>query len=540
MNDAGRTARVAYLAALIIALLLTGTRGARAQANDRSSPLGGRSALMGNTGVALGRDGAAPFLNPATVVGIDDRRLAFSVNFLALQINHFKDWHQPSSVDPRFGDLAIGDRSISSSRITTVPSTLCLFLSLSALKGEPGTPKDDPTPWKGGRQKFAVCLATLESEDLNVPALSVHTPTTVGNTAQDVSLSRKWNRVQVGPSYSAQVNDKLSLGASLQVAYTTMSFVQDATSITSTIDGSAVQSSLGAAGNGSSVDLTAIAGATYQLGGVTLGASVQIPSLHILGNYAATLHQTLEAATESAATIARGSGGFRAKPPVRVAVGIGKVFERLTVEADASFTFGYREALASSMHVDSTSTADNALTTSTFDATYSTRSRATLNAAVGGEYFMSPRLSVLGGLWTNLSPFTALKPEPAPSLGNLVQGRAHRLGLSLGLGSYGEGGELLFGTQLGYGWGQTIVANLYSVPNDWSVVSSSNYSALFIIAGSTNLRAIKSAIEGVGRALTSAPAPEPAPKPAPEGEPEPAPAPAPAPEPAPAAPAPSE
>jgi hypothetical protein len=515
MNDAGRSARVACLAALSVSLILTGTTSARAQANDRSSPLGGRSALMGNTGVALGRDGAAPFLNPATVVGIDDRRLAFSVNFLALQVNHFKDWHQPSSVDPRFGDLSLGERAISSSRITTVPSTICLFLSLSALKARPGTPEDDPTPWKGGRQKFAVCLATLESEDLVVPALSVHAPTAVGTTAQDVSLSRKWNRVQVGPSYSAQVNDKLALGASLQVAYTTMSFVQNAASITSTIDGSAVQSSLGSAGNGSSVDLTAIFGATYQLGGVTFGTSIQIPSLHLFGNYAATLHQSFDATTESAATIARGSGSFRAKPPVRVAVGVGKAFERFTVEANASFTFGYREALASSMQVDSTSTADNALTTSTLQATYAARTLPTLNAAIGGEYFMSPRLSVLGGLWTNLSPFAELKPEPAPSLGNLVQGRAHRLGLSLGLGSYGDGGELLLGTQLGYGWGQSIVANLYSVPNDWSVVSSSSYSALFIIAGSTNLRAIKSAIEGVGRALTPKSTPEPTPEPTP-------------------------
>ncbi|MEI9952283.1 MAG: hypothetical protein WDO74_25665 [Pseudomonadota bacterium] len=339
-----------------------------------------------------------------------------------------------------------------------------------------------------------------------MPALSVHAPTAAGTTAQDVSLSRKWNRVQVGPSYSAQVNDKLALGASLQVAYTTLSYVQDASSITSTIDGSAVQSSLGAASNGSSVDLTAILGATYQLGGVTLGASIQIPSLHLFGSYAATLHQTFDGVTDSAATIARGSGSFRAKPPVRIAVGVGKVFERLTVEADASFTFGYREALASSMQVDNTSTVDNALTTSTFQATYTARTLPTLNAAIGGEYFMSPRLSALGGLWTNLSPFAALSPEPAPSLGNLVQGRAHRLGVSLGLGSYGDGGELLFGTQLGYGWGQSIVANLYSVPNDWSVVSSSNYSALFILAGSTNLRAIKSAIEGVGRALTPEPA----------------------------------
>ncbi|HEX2669952.1 MAG TPA: hypothetical protein VHM25_03715, partial [Polyangiaceae bacterium] len=230
MNPAGRSARVAHLAALFVILILTPTTQASAQANDRSSPLGGRSALMGNTGVALGRDGASPFLNPATVVGIDDRRLAFSVNFLALQINHFKDWHEPSSVDPRFGEVSFAERSISSSRITTVPSTLCLFLSLSALKDRQGAAKDDPTPWKGGRQKFAVCLATLESEDLSVPALSVHAATPAGTTAQDVSLSRKWTRVQVGPSYSAQVNDKLALGASLQVAYTTTSFIQDAAS----------------------------------------------------------------------------------------------------------------------------------------------------------------------------------------------------------------------------------------------------------------------------------------------------------------------
>lgn len=464
---------------------------------------------MGNTGVALGRDGASPFLNPATVVGIDDRRLAFSVNFLALQLNHFKNWHQPAGVDQRFGEVSLGERSISSSRITTVPSTLCLFLSRSVLKDSGATQKDDPTPWKGGRQKFAVCLATLESEDLSVPARGVRAGTAAGTTAQDVSLSRSWNRVQVGPSYSAQVNQKLALGASLQVAYTTISFIQDATSITSTVDGSAAHSSLGSAGNGSSVDLTAIFGATYLLGGVTLGASIQIPSLHLFGGYVGTLHQSFDDATDSASAIATGSGSFRAKPPVRIAVGAGKTFEGFTVEADASFTFGYREALASSMHVDSTSTLNHALTSSSFDASYSIRSRPTLNAAVGGEYFMSPRLSVLGGLWTNLSPFAELKPEPAPSLGNLVQGRAHRVGLSLGLGSYGDGGEVLLGTQLGYGWGQSIVANLYSVPNDWSVVSSTNFSALFILAGSTNLRAIKSAIEGVGKALT--PGSEPAP-----------------------------
>jgi hypothetical protein len=495
-------ARPSYLGVLLAVVTLTGASRARAQANDRSSPLGGRSALMGNTGVALGRDGAAPFLNPATVVGIDDRQLAFSVNFLALEVNQFNDFHQPGSVDPRYGNLALANRSISSARFTPVPSTICLFLSLSALKGGKGPPGEDPTPWEGGHQKFAVCLATLESEDLLVPALSVHAPTAAGVTGQDVSLSRKWNRTQVGPSYSAQINDKLALGASLQGAYTTLSFIQDASSITSATDGTAVQSSLGAAGNGNSLDLTAILGATYELGGVTLGASVQIPSLHVLGNYSATLHQTLNAMTGSQATVTGGSGSFVAKPPVRIAAGVGKAFRRFTFEADASFDFGYAQGLASSLNIDNTTATNEALASSSFRATYSARMLPTVNGAIGGEYFVSPRLSVLGGFWTNLSAFAPLKPQPAPSLANLVQGRAHRVGLSLGLGSYRDGGELLLGTQLGYGWGQAIVPNLYSVPSDWSVVSSSNFSALFILAGSTNLRAIKGAIEGVEKALT--------------------------------------
>jgi hypothetical protein len=494
--------RLRELTILVVAVLMAWGSTARAQANDRSSPLGGRSALMGNTGVALGRDGASPFLNPATVVGIDDRQLAFSVNFLAIQNNQFSNFHQPSSVDPRFGDVSLTHSSISAARVTAVPSTICLFVSFAALAGHKERPQGDPTPWKGGYQKLAICLATLETEDLLVPALSVHAPTAAGLTAQDVSLTRKWNRAQVGPSYSVRLNERLALGASLHGAFTTLSFVQEASSITSLTDGTAAHSSLGAAGSGYSADLTAIFGATYEIGKATLGASVQIPALHLFGAYSATLHQSFDATTGSTATVTSGSGNFKAKPPFRLAAGVGTALGRLTFEADAAFDFGSAEGLSSSMHVDRTTTTDGALATSTFRGTYSTRTLPTFNGSLGAEYFVSPHLSLLSGVWTNLSAFAPLEPEPAPSLGNLVQARAHRFGVSLGLGSYGDGSELLFGTQLGYGWGQAIVANLYAVPNDWSVVSSHNFSALFIFAGSTNLRAIKRVIEGVGQALT--------------------------------------
>lgn len=457
---------------------------------------------MGNTGIALGRDGAAPFMNPATIVGIDDRKLAFSVNFLSLQVNRFGDFHQPGEVDSSYGNLDLTGKSVSSTRLSGLPSTLCIFVFFSALTHDTATPQEDPTPWKGGRQKFAVCLATIESEDLLVPALSLQAPTSTGVTAQDLSFTRKWSRVQAGPSYSALVNDQLALGISLHGAYTTTSFIQDAAAISSVTAGGATQSSLGAAGNGNSFDLTLILGGTYTLGPVTFGTSVQVPSLHVFGSYAGTLHQTLSQSDASSGTSARAEGTFRAGPPVRIAAGVGVMLPRLTLEADAFVDLPKRKALSSSAKLTTTTLADDALTTSQASVEYAARTDATVNLELGSEYFMTRRLSLLTGIWTNLSALPALNPLQPPSPGNFVQARTHRVGISLGLGSYADRGELLAGAQLGYGWGEALTPNLYSVPSSWSVIDTRNFSAVFVIAGSTNFRSIKRAVEGVKDAVT--------------------------------------
>src|SRR5579872_6777258 len=91
---------------------------------------------MGGTGIALGSDGAAPFLNPATVAGIDDSG-AFSMNFYSFQTSRLDGLHQPGPVNAaEYGGLALPNTSLSSSRVDALPSTLCFFLTV-------GGPSDD-------------------------------------------------------------------------------------------------------------------------------------------------------------------------------------------------------------------------------------------------------------------------------------------------------------------------------------------------------------------------------------------------------------
>jgi len=474
-------------------------RPAHAQGNDRSAPTGGRSALMGNTGVALGRDGAAPFLNPATIVGIGDQSVAFSVNFFTFDYQHFNNWHQPGGVDTsHFGNLALDGTGESTTHFTALPSTLCLFFTVAGV-GEDDT--DKTRGWRRGKQKLAVCLGSLESQQFSLPALSYRGTTAGGSTAQVQSLNRNWNRLSVGPTYSVAVSDSISVGASLHGVVTTDSFSINGASVTSVPGGGALQSSLGAGGYGHSLDITAILGAAFRAGSTTIGVSAQVPALHIFGQYQGTLENQYTAAAANTATVTNGSGNFNAPSPVRLAAGVGlELTRKLTFEVDGSYDFPQDEAIETSVNVSTTTATTAGVTPSSASETFVIGSRGSWNAAVGTEYFMSPTFSLIGGLSTNL---TALRPlTPSMSIGNLAQARTNWIDLSFGIGSYGAAGDLLIGAQLGYGWGQAIAINPYVVPNDWAVIDTQNYSALIVLAGSTNLRTLGRAMKAVENVVT--------------------------------------
>ncbi|HKP61876.1 MAG TPA: hypothetical protein VJV78_34330 [Polyangiales bacterium] len=474
----------------VLGSALTAQR-AHAQGNDLFGPAGGRSALMGNTGVALGRDGAAPIYNPAGIVRVNDERLAFSANFYSLNLTTFSDWHQPGDVDSaRFGARGLDDSDLTDYSFRLLPTSLCLFFTLEELAKltSGGAPSDKPARGDVHR-KLAVCFASLEPEDLDMQALHFEGETQAGPTSQVQSMQRRWTRVYIGPTYSMHLDDALAFGASLQVVYTRMSFGIHSTALSTTLDGGGVGSSLASSGEGRTFGLVASLGATYQYGDVTFGLNVRSPMLHVYGSYSETSERSLSASSGSETVLASASGSLHTPPPIRIALGTGLSLGRLTLEVDAALNIAARPAVSAELDVQRSRLTDQGVDLSRIRQQYSEApSHTTLNPSAGAEYSLTDGLSLLAGISLN---FSALDPlEPTVAIGNLAQARTNHASVAAGIGSYWNEGELLFGIQFDYGWGDAIAANPYTLPNRWSVIDTDSYTLLFVVSGSTSLKAI--------------------------------------------------
>lgn len=491
------------------AILISLASRAAAQGNDLSAPTGGRSTLMGGTGVALGRDGAAPFLNPAGIVRIDDQRLAFSVNFYTLQLTHYSSFHQAGPVDGGQFTAPNGG-GLTSNSFRVLPSTLCLFFTIGDL-AKIADPNAPPIPSdRVMRRKLAICFAQMENEDVGIQAAHFQGNTATGPTAVTAALSRRWVRTYFGPTFSTYLTPAIAFGGSLEGVYSHDNFAFDSSSLTARVGGGAIASALGTSGSGSSVDLTATVGATLRASDTTIfGLSVRAPSLHLAGWYDGAFNRSSEGAGGDQATVVNASGSFMAPSPMRIAAGAGFEWTKWRLEADAALVLPFASTVRAS--VDTTTnelTAAGVQQTQTRD-TYTVSSRPVVNPAIGAEYFLRPSFSFLGGVSTNFSGLGSLAPQP--SVGNLVQSRENDVTASFGIGSYGDRKELLFGLNAQYAWGNALVFNSYVVPNDWAVVPTQSYALMLVISGATDLRSIENAVVKVKNTVETGDPNKPAP-----------------------------
>ncbi len=499
-------------------------RDARAQSNYALAPVGGRTTLVGGTGLAYGRDSASAFLNPATVVRVDPGRLSFSVNFYKLSLFSAKSWYQPGSVDTaRFGDLSRDAARISIVDFDTLPGSLCVFLRVADIKFLSRVDRRDLAQ---SQARLGLCLASVQNGNFAFNREDYEQQQRTGGTRQAQSLNQSFRRIAIGPTYAMYVTNALVLGASIHFSRAGYRSVFESTATSARAGSRPITSVFFNSAHGSSFDVSATVGATYRIGrNQTVALVLEAPALHAFGSGGLNRYTHYDGAGDATSTTTA-EGSFAMATPLRIGLGTG--VHRSWGSAEVNV--GYYLPLGSAYRADFKGRAtnvDNGVV-SDRDATpnLSTRGRGVVNIGVGGEIAVAPYLSVLTGLGTDLSTVKSgtLTTDPMAYFAS----NTNRFTASFGVGSHGEGGDILVGGELSYEYGDRLAVNSYQLPARFESADSRTYGLLLVIAGSTSYKNITRAVEtitksvdpGTGQPVPAKPVPAPprvAPPPDPKG-----------------------
>ncbi len=484
--------------AISFAIVLAGTAApavARAQGNYRLAPVGGRTTLVGGTGVAFGADSASAFLNPATAVRVDDSRLSFSVNFYTMKWVYSPGWYRPGPVDTaRFGQLDPGDATRSDIEFNALPSSLCFFFKLGELPSSNARIPEDP---RARAAKLGLCFASIQGSSFGFAAGQYdHTSSTGSVTYHAQTVSQSFNRFAFGPTFAASLSESFAIGASVHASFASHRSVFTAAANTFGGGVPAATSSLFASGaRGDSFQGTATAGFWWKLGVPTIGFAVESPSLHLYGVSAANLSTTFEAGGTTGASTTSVNGSFTSKTPLRLSLGAGIEDKWGNGEIDVSYYLPQSSAYSAVMDGRQLDRNGANIVDVPTKVVLSERASGVIGVGAGAEIYVARKLSLLGGLGLDLSAVPDGKLQG--TLLNYYAERTQRVSASFGLGSHGEGGDLLFGTELSIAFGDRLAVNSYQLPPTMAVTPHQTVQLLFVIAGSTSLKSISRAVKDV-------------------------------------------
>lgn len=486
--------------------MLTAANPSSAQSNYRLAPVGGRSTLLGGTGIVYGRDAAAAFLNPATAVLADDNRLSFSVNFYTMNLNLAPSWYQAGATDRSiFGDLNLKSKSTTDFEFNALPSSLCLFIkagNIDVLKKKLRDPKTrDAT--------IGICFATVQSSLFNFAAEGFNAKQGALVTRQAQTVSQSYVRFAFGPTYAMHITDALAVGASLHATLASHRSLFAATAATygasSTVDanGRPISSIFYSGSRGDSLQLEPLFGATYRFGRQKVGVSFKFPSLHVFGVGGGNQNSHYDGTAIGASTsTVTASGSFKSRSPMRLSIGTGVEAKWGNAEFNTSYSPATR-GYSAELEGNATDIRGNTVSDRVVKYSLSEAARGVVNFALGAEVFFSSKISLLGGLATDLSAVS--KGALQGSSFNYYPSRLNGASVSLGAASHGDGGEILLGTELSGAYGERLAVNSYQLPPAITATGTSSFQLMFVIAGSTSLKAIKRAVKDVTTVLTEPP-----------------------------------
>ncbi len=484
-----------------------GAGEAAAQGNYQSAPIGGRSSIMGGTGVALGVDGAAPFLNPATLSRIEDKRLAFSSRFFAYFRRSFDDWQAPGAIDPtRVGDLQIEPQSQSEQYLAILPDAACFFLDwVSRKKAEAKKDRLYRAPVAqatAGSGKLGGCIARTEVSTFALNALNFAANTASGRVNQTQTIGRMWTSWSGGPSFAYSINEDISVGAAF---YGIQNLYISHATVTSLVGGSGdlLPSSIAyhTAMEAESWDALAHVGLSYRLNeAITVGLSVRSPSIHIHDRVRASYSEFQDGSGAQTRYWA-GSGSYDASSPARVALGLGAEWDRLRLEINGFLYMGLKELARVEMIREGVLIEPGIDPVRSLARVVLTEEAAPVaNVGVGSEFFLTRDLSLLAGFLTDFSALAPLS-ETEPYASRIYHERMNGVHGGVGVTSYTDYGDLMIGLRGSYVWGETSAVNTFVSPARLEAVDTRGFSAVVVVAGRVSPGTMKEAAKDVGDAV---------------------------------------
>jgi len=477
---------------------------ARAQGNYGNSPLGGRAAVLGGTGVALGTDGAAPFLNPATMLRIESGSLAFSARFFRYSELTLERWHQPGAVDAgRFGALDLREQTVEDRNIESLPDTTCFFFDAPGSK--PGTGRAVRT------RVLAICTGKTEEEDTVITNLNFEAASAGQLVNQTQSLNQEWSHRSFGPSAAVALGDRLWLGTSLFLTRAKLRSAVTVSTLTEQGAGAAITSSYFSSSAGDSWDMLLHVGLSYQLSEVVTAAlAVRTPSWHLFDDFHTSQVSGFDDGTPQTRYWA-GDGSFVVRQPPRLAIGAAFEWPRLRLEVDAFFDAGNDEYARAAYDRDLIVVDGTTVTSRSRSPIVLTEAvNPIVNVGVGAEWFIARTLALMLGAGSDLSAL----PELASGVidATLFRSRMNWLRLGTGVASYTEYGDLVLGVRGDYGWGEIQAVNAFVEPNRLDLVDQREIGVMLVLAGRVSLGTIQRAAIGVQDVVEGA-APEPGDRP---------------------------
>lgn len=463
------------LAALLVSSWLS-PRAAFAQANYDGALIGGRSSLMGGTGVAVGTDAAALTQNPATTIDIEGTSFVFST---------FATQFSRRSIDPGEGlaaDVRMGEAELSQTDFNVLPNATCLFLDLKRTAKR-----------RRGAHKLSFCVTEPERSefDLTTRALAV---TNAGSGAfQTRFVGQLYSKKVYSAGWAVGLSERLSVGITpmLEVvafddreAVTTI--LSDATSVDDLVGASAQNVTSIMTKRASSVGLSALIGAQYHFSKLwAAGLSLQFPSLSFTGEYDAS--RSAESALLDAAEYTQDRGEARFRYPFRVAAGLAGAVPGMTFELDAYFHTGKSNFAEINSTRETLGIGSGVVTALTSESTTELeRVRPTVNVGFGVDVPLGKNWSLVSGLLTD---FSGLEPRRSQTLADasLFRSRVNSVHGSVGVAWTPRVGSILLGVRGMYGAGELALSDPRSLPTERVAVDQTLWSLALVISGQVTL-----------------------------------------------------